>query len=181
MSTYKKYIFNSGGMTFDDINDSNLDKISKEIDYPLSIKTPLEISLKDTLFKMHYNVEDVLKDQLKNLIYTEPGERLCFASLGTNLKSIISRSNDLNESIDAISGEIKRVISKYIRGLELTSIEAYYSEEDQKKYNTPIVIIKINYSYYEKVSEYNLEIQNTEFFTVNKKDSFATIKIALNN
>jgi len=181
MSTYKKYTFNSGGINLQDLDDINLDKASKEIDYPLSIKTPLEISSNDSLFKMHYKLEEVLKDQLKNLIYTEPGERLCFASLGTSLKSIITKNNDLTKVIDNISDEIRRVVSKYIKGLELTSVEAMYSEEEKNKYGVPVVIIKINYSYYEKVSNYNMDVENTEFFTINKKDSFAIIKIALNN
>lgn len=180
MSTYKKYKFESGGNTIQDVQDLILDKASKEIDYPLSIKTPLEISANDSLFKMHYDLEEVLKDQLKNLIYTEPGERLCFASLGTNLKQVITRNNDLNATIDTVSNEIKRVINTYIKGLELTSVEAYYSEEDQKKYNFPVIIVKINYSYYEKIGAYN-NTKNSDFFRVNRKDSFATIKIGLNN
>jgi hypothetical protein len=180
MSIKKKYNFESGGNTRFDLQETLKDIAAKEVDLPLSIKTPLEISRKDDLFKMHYSLQDVLNDQIKNLIYTEPGERLCFPTLGTSLKSVISQNNDLNVTIDNISNQVRNVITKYASGIILNSISAIYSENDKLKYNIPVVVVTINYSYYENVNVYKDNPINGVFNTV-KKDAAVEIKIGLNN
>ncbi len=180
MAFQKKYSFNSGGNTIEDLEDSFKDIASKEVDLPLSIKTPLEVSVKEDLFKMHYNLQDVLNDQIKNLIYTEPGERLCFADIGTSLKNVISQNDDLELVIDNISNQIRGVLSKYVSGLILNSVSAVYSEADRIKYNVPVVVVTINYSFYERVAVYNDNINSGLFNTV-KRDASAQIKIGLSN
>ncbi len=180
MAFQKKYSFNSGGNTREDLENTLKDIASKEVDLPLSIKTPLEISTKDDLFKMHYNLQDVLNDQIKNLIYTEPGERLCFADIGTSLRSVVSQNDDLNATIDNISGQIRNVLGRYASGLILNSVSAVYSESDRQKYNVPVVVVNVNYSFYEKVSIYNDNINSGLFNTV-KRDASVEIKIGLNN
>jgi hypothetical protein len=180
MAFQKKYNFNSGGNTREDLEDILKDIASKEIDLPLAIKTPLEISAKDDLFKMHYNLRDVLNDQIKNLIYTEPGERLCFPNIGTSLKSVVAQNDDLNSVIDNISNQIKTVLNRYMSGLILNSVSAVYSEEDKVKYNIPVVLVTINYSFYERISIYNDNVNSGLFNTI-KRDATAQIKIGLNN
>jgi phage baseplate assembly protein W len=180
MAIKKKYNFESGGNTRYDLEETLKDIASKEVDLPLSIKTPLEISTKDDLFKMHYNLKDVLNDQIKNLIYTEPGERLCFPTIGTSLKNLVAQNDDLNATIDNISNEIKNVLTRYASGIILNSVSAVYSEEEKRKYNIPVVIITINYSFYEKMSVYN-DLNSASVFNVVKRDSSMNIKIGLNN
>ncbi len=180
MKFQKKYNFNSGGNTREDVENTLKDIASKEVDLPLSIKTPLEISNKDDLFKMHYNLGDVLDDQIKNLIYTEPGERLCFPDIGTSLKNVISQNEDLNLIIDNISNQIKSVITKYMSGIILNSVSAAYNKIELDKYNVPVVIVTVDYSFYEKVSVYNNNINSGLFNTV-KRNAITQIKIGLNN
>jgi hypothetical protein len=180
MAIKKKYSFESGGNTRYDLEETLKDIASKEVDLPLSIKTPLEISNRDDLFKMHYSLQDVLNDQIKNLIYTEPGERLCFANIGTSLKNVVSQNDDLNVTIDTISNQIKDVLTRYASGIILNSVSAVYSEEEKKKYNIPIVIVSVNYSFYERVNVYNDNV-NTGLFNTVKRDATVNIKIGLNN
>jgi len=180
MAIKKKYSFESGGNTRYDLEETLKDIASKEVDLPLSIKTPLEISNKDDLFKMHYSLKDVLNDQIKNLIYTEPGERLCFPNIGTSLKNVIAQNDDLNVTIDTISNQIRDVLTRYASGIILNSISAVYSEEEKMKYNIPIVVVTVNYSFYERVNVYNENI-NTGLFNTVKRDETVNIKIGLNN
>jgi len=70
-------------------------KISKEkvdsiIMNPIGIKTPLRLSEKDndSLFEMHRNIEDVVRDNLRNLLLTNKGERLGRHDFGTSLRSL---------------------------------------------------------------------------------------------
>ena len=180
MAIKKKYSFESGGNTRYDLEETLKDIASKEVDLPLSIKTPLEISNKDDLFKMHYSLKDVLNDQIKNLIYTEPGERLCFPNIGTSLKNVIAQNDDLNVNIDTISNQIRDVLTRYASGIILNSVSTVYSEEEKMKYNIPIVVVTVNYSFYERVNVYNDNI-NTGLFNTVKRDATVNIKIGLNN
>ncbi len=180
MALQRKYSFDSGGNTREDLENVLKDIASKEVELPLSIKTPLQISTKDDLFKMHYNLYDVLNDQIKNLIYTEPGERLCFPDIGTSLRSVVSQNDDLNVTIDNISNQIRSVMKKYASGLVLNSVSAVYSESERQKHNVPVVIVTINYSFYEKVAVYNDNVDSGLYNTI-KKDASVEIKIGLNN
>ncbi len=62
----------------------------------------------------------------------------------------------------------------------MNSVSAVYSESDRQKYNVPVVVVNVNYSFYEKVSIYNDNINSGLFNTV-KRDASVEIKIGLNN
>ena len=56
----------------------------------------------ETLFKMHFKIDDQIKDNLKNLIMTQKGERLGYPDFGTNLRAIYSNTS-LAENPDLIA------------------------------------------------------------------------------
>jgi hypothetical protein len=136
-------------------NGNSLNNLFKKTEYdktfikpkPLGIKTPLEISPGDDLFKMHYDFDKVIEDNLKNLIMTEPGERLCFPSFGTVLKNILSRT-DVENVDDLLMQEIRRVINIYYPSplINLISFVSYKDENESNKNNINVIILKINYS-----------------------------------
>ena len=96
---------------------------------PIGIKTPLERGKRqeETLFKMHFNISDQIRDNLKNLIMTQQGERLGFPDFGTRLKEIYS-NNDLTEDdiADIASREIQTSVEKYMPSISLTE---FYSKK----------------------------------------------------
>jgi hypothetical protein len=182
MTFRKKYKFESGGNTQLDVLEEVKDIASKEISLPLSPKTPLRLSNSDDLFEMNYDLLDVLNDQIKNLIYTEPGERLCFPNLGTSLKNVISRNDNLNSAIDNIANQIKNVITAYAPGIILNDVSAEYSEVYQKKYNIPVALVTVNYSFFEQVALYNNKPSAIGSFNDTiKRNASLQIKIGLNN
>ncbi len=70
---------------------------------PVGIKTPLEFTLgrnNEDFYKMHFKPEDQIKDNFRNLILTNFGERLGRANLGANLKDLLYDVTDL-ESLEA--------------------------------------------------------------------------------
>ena len=96
---------------------------------PLGIKTPLEKGKSqngESLFKMHYDIENQIVDNLRNLLMTQKGERIGFSDFGTRLKEIYS-DTDLTEDQVADSAliEIKNTVSKYMPSIEL---KQFYSE-----------------------------------------------------
>ena len=96
---------------------------------PIGIKTPLErgSKSKETLFKMHFDISEQVKDNLKNLIMTQKGERLGFPDFGTNLRQIYSNNTLTKDQIvDIASKEISNVVSKYMPSIRL---EEFYSSK----------------------------------------------------
>lgn len=58
---------------------------------PYGIKTPIELSHgAGDIFVMHTNIQDQIKDNLKNLILTNHGERLAQYNFGGNLRPLCS-------------------------------------------------------------------------------------------
>lgn len=96
--------------------------------FPIGIKTPLELGERsgDTLFKMHYKIEDQIADNLKNLILTRKGERLGFYDFGTNIHRAYSAGLDENTLVDFVMEEISTAVSKYMPAIDLKN---FYGSE----------------------------------------------------
>lgn len=102
---------------------------------PIGIKTPLEKGNNhgETLFKMHFNISDQIKDNLKNLIMTQKGERLGFPDYGTNLRSIYSNTSLTEDQIaDMATNEISNTVSKYMPNIRLEQFYSEISDADKK-------------------------------------------------
>lgn len=111
----------------EEISNVSIEDLSGE-KYPIGIKTPLAkgTKIKDTLFEMHYEIVDQIKDNLKNLILTRKGERLGFADFGTNIHLVYSQDLNQDQISDFVMSEITSAVSKYMPALEL---ENFYSKE----------------------------------------------------
>jgi hypothetical protein len=143
----KGIVFKSSGNSLKEAYAKNINNNLNNIPVPLGIKTPLELSAQDDLFKMHYNLEDIIEDNLKNLIRTEPGERLCFPSLGTLLKNILSRT-DIDNVDELAMQEITRAINIYYPPplISLISFTSYKDAFESEKQSLPVLIVKISYT-----------------------------------
>ncbi len=70
---------------------------------PIGIKTPLEFSnvkRDENFYKMHFDAAAQIKDNFRNLLMTNFGERLGRGDLGANLKSLLYDASD-KESVEA--------------------------------------------------------------------------------
>jgi phage baseplate assembly protein W len=107
---------------------------------PIGIKTPLEkgnVQNGESLFKMHFSIEDQVVDNLKNLIMTQKGERLGFTDYGTNINRIYSDTS-LNEDeiADVVSQEISTAVSKYMPSIRLSQFYTQKVENFTNKLNS---------------------------------------------
>jgi phage baseplate assembly protein W len=105
--------------------------------FPLGIKTPLEkgSKLNETLFKMNYEIEDQINDNLKNLLMTKKGEKICFNDYGTRLHEIYASDKSMDQIYNDVMSDISIATSKYMPSISLVN---YYSkilqnEEEMKK------------------------------------------------
>lgn len=90
---------------------------------PIGIKTPLELSDSDEeLFKMHYDIENNIADNLKNLILTNKGERLFDYNFGANLKELAFELGSEETDNEAIK-RIQDVVSIYLPYVSLNTFE----------------------------------------------------------
>lgn len=91
---------------------------------PIGIKTPLRPGTQnDGIFAMHFDIEDQIQDNLRNLLLTNHGERLGLYDFGSNLKSL-----SFEHGQDAFDAEavvlIKAAIDKYMPFLSPRTFES---------------------------------------------------------
>ena len=111
---------------------------------PIGISTPLTKGFRnnESLFKMHYVLENQIDDNLKNLLMTKKGERLGFASFGTNLVKIFSLTNSTKDEIEEIAmSEINKTVSTYMPFLELLDFSSEIDEDLSNKKETTYKLI----------------------------------------
>ncbi len=90
---------------------------------PVGIITPLQLSEGKSFLVMHYNVADQIADNLRNLLLTNHGERLCSYDFGANLRPLtheIARP----DWEDEVMTRIKTAVAKYMPFVELQSFES---------------------------------------------------------
>ena len=119
-----KYSFKSVGFT----KESRKYNIKSEKRVPpIGIKTPLELS-DSGLFSMHFSVADQIKDNLKNLILTNKGERLGRFNFGADVRSLATELSSIPEFESEAMLRIKRSVGRYMPSVDLKTFETRISE-----------------------------------------------------
>jgi len=128
--------------------------------YPIGIKTPLRKGKlsKESLFRMNFEIESQISDNLKNLLMTKKGERLCFTDYGTRLYEIYSSDASMEEIYQFAMKEIKESVQKYMPSISLVN---YYSSLKKDKAGwKDIESDESKYDRFKRGDEF-LKIQNT--------------------
>lgn len=136
---------------------------------PIGVKTPLErgTSSKESLFKMHFDISSQIKDNLKNLIMTQKGERLGFPDFGTNLRQIYSNNTLTKDQIvDIASKEIGSVVSKYMPSIRL---EEFYSSKIDNQNSKSNFSNEAGNNFALEANK-NINLEDTNFNEINKNN-----------
>lgn len=152
MSSKKVYSFSSVGEDYSERIEYASSVISE---FPISIATPMSFSRgNDGTFVMHKDFVNQIKDNFKNMIATNHGERLVYADFGANLKSLLY---DLgNEEADRVAvRNISRTTKKYMPFIDLSTFET-----SRLQVGTPEESVKIRVIY--NVPSINLANQAIE-------------------
>jgi phage baseplate assembly protein W len=90
VSIKKPFKFKSSGMVLEEVNEATTKLNKKIIIQPIGIKTPIEFDTGDTsnTFKMHTKITKQVRDNLRNLLQTNWGEKLGFYNFGANLREL---------------------------------------------------------------------------------------------
>lgn len=142
MSNNKKtYSFKSVGQLQNDVlvQAENTARIT-----PIGLKTPLTLSnTSGNLFDMTYDIAEQIRDNLKNLILTNSGERLMLTDFGANIRPLVTEFSNEDIVSEAIR-RIQKTTSKYMPYVELDTFENGILPT--KNGNTIGVFVKIGYS-----------------------------------
>lgn len=111
---------------------------------PIGIKTPIRLSDSDEeLFAMHYDIEDNIADNLKNLILTNNGERMFDYNFGANLKELAFELGNEETDNEAIR-RIQAAVSTYLPYVSLNTFEPIASDPTEN--GVAKVTIRISYT-----------------------------------
>ena len=137
----KTYDFKSVGQLQSKFQQQQEDTVVK---LPIGILTPVSFDQTGgSMFKMSVDLEDQIRDNLRNLVSTNHGERLMLNDFGANLKEL---AYDLT-SEDVVSEALIRIstaVSKYMPFVELETLEPTVIRSEDG--NSVLNKIKIGYS-----------------------------------
>lgn len=112
---------------------------------PFGIKTPLREGSEE-IYEMTYSLSQQVKDNLRNLLLTNWGERLGLYDLGANLRPLLSEFVSLEDfdssAIERIGNAIKRWMP-YVTPVGYSSIADTSGKETT---NTGVIRLTITYS-----------------------------------
>jgi len=100
---------------------------------PIGLVTPMRLSkTQKDIFEMHYDVQDQIDDNLRNLILTNHGERLGIQDFGSNIGPLLF---DFSGGVfeQEVMKRIKIAASKFLPFIELETFEISYDNRDTKK------------------------------------------------
>jgi phage baseplate assembly protein W len=98
------------------------------------IRTPVQNFRDGQIFDMHTDVLAQLKDNLRNLILTNRGERLGFFDFGANLTELVFEYENREDYVQEITKRIIDAVNKHIPVIEVTNVTLQKLDRN-KKYN----------------------------------------------
>ena len=130
MANQQTYSFGSVGETVDEYRETN--RIAEMIGglSPVGIKTPVELGTDtDGLLVMHYKIADTIKDNLRNLLLTNHGERLGQYDFGANLQELTMELGTGSFDTEAML-RITKAVEKYMPFVTLGDFESLSEKGD---------------------------------------------------
>lgn len=125
----KQYDFKSVGDSFEDWE---LDNPIVVNEIPIGFKTPMEMGQNhEGPFKMHMVLADQVRDNFRNMLMTNYGERLGMYYFGANLSNLAHELGSEKQDMEAVR-RIKRSASKYMPYIELKTFEAFVERFDNQ-------------------------------------------------
>jgi phage baseplate assembly protein W len=117
----KKYDFKAVGQTLEESN--NTVAVIPGEGLPLSIATPVRLSQKNgTLFEMHTTIAQQVKDNFRNMLSTNHGERVMLSDFGANLRPLAYELGAEDSDTAAIT-RISATTKKYMPYINLETFE----------------------------------------------------------
>ncbi len=124
----KVYSFKSVG----DLTEDVLAERYNPENTPIGISTPLKLGSGDHIYKMHYDLQTQIRDNLRNLVLTNRGERLGRYDFGANLLELVTELGSEEADMRAM-GRIKKSTEKYLPFVTLVGFATEIDHNDNKE------------------------------------------------
>lgn len=98
---------------------------------PIGIVTPLQLGNGSNIFKMHYDLEKQIQDNLRNLVLTNHGERIGRYDFGANLMELCFELGSENGDQEAMI-RIKEAVGKFLPFIQLEGFAVEVDHFDNK-------------------------------------------------
>lgn len=137
----RTYSFKSVGQKDTDIQSQ---KLATQKQTPIGILTPVSFDKSGgTLFSMSFDINKQIKDNLKNLILTNRGERLMMTDFGADLRVLATEFTN-EDIVSATISKISDTVAKYMPFIELENFETRV--DPSLNSSTVGVVVRITYS-----------------------------------
>ena len=134
--------------------------------FPLGVVMPLQKGNKgkETLFKMHYDIKENIKNNFANLIMTRKGERFGVLDYGIDLEDLYTlMHNEQDEALNKATEAINDALQKFIPSINL--VEIYLASFDESNNNS----FKEKQKAREMYNSQNIVIQDSRVLKENNK------------
>ena len=143
MGSTLKYNFQSVGDPEEILQQIAARKASQEIGgQPIGIKTPMRFSENfGDLLEMHTDRFASIRDNLRNLLLTNYGERLGHYDFGGNLITVVNELGSEDGDLRAMA-LISRAVNKYMPFISLSGFET----RNEPSQGNPVTVIRLTYT-----------------------------------
>ena len=124
----KVYNFKSVGEIYDEAEKNQYSPAPT----PIGIVTPMQLGNGENLYKMHYKLEDQVRDNLRNLVLTNKGERIGRYDFGANLIELVTELGTETADQQAMM-RIKKAASKYLPFINLVGFATETNHFENKE------------------------------------------------
>jgi phage baseplate assembly protein W len=144
--------FKSSGKKFGSKNttSSEIESIIEERKIPLGIAMPLRLAQdnKSTLYTMNFDQVEQIRQNLKNLLLTSPGERLGRYDLGAGLRNITFEMITQNNNFESRIMELMQSsVERYMPYVVLKTLTSENIRIETASVNRPLakLILEVNF------------------------------------
>lgn len=117
----------------------------KIIKKPAGIATPLSINENDnSVFKLNMSTEQQIKDNFRNLILTNKGERLGRYDYGCNLRQLVTELSSYDDFESKVMENISNETKKHMPMIDLESFYSTYNNDTNNELKNILVTIVYN-------------------------------------
>jgi len=120
----------------------------KKSPIPIGIKTPLQLGTgRSGIFDMHFSFPEQIKDNLRNLLLTNHGDRLGRFDLGANLNSLAFELTSKDDFDHEAMLNIRDAVGRSMPYIELSEFESDFMDIDPEEAPDGLTFVTIKVSY----------------------------------
>ena len=123
-------------------------KYTKKVDsIPIGIKTPLAFgTTRSGLFEMHFNNRDQIRDNIRNLVQTNWGERVGLYTFGANLIELVGELASKEDFDTEAMLRIKNAINRWMPFVDLETFESSFIDPAKTGDGLARIVMTVSYS-----------------------------------